>query len=348
MDLSDLLATLDDGSDAGEDMEYEPIFTELELVAKPGEERVMGDSVQEAEEPNWRDVKEKALAVLEQSKDLRASMHLAQAGLKTGGFPDFATVMTYVKRCLTEHWDGVHPMLDADDDDDPTMRVNAVLTLADGDGILRAVRNAPLTQSRAFGGFSLFDVEIAEGEIEVPESLDTVPDRSQISAAFQDTEAEWLTATKEAVNTALDDLVAIDGKFDEETPGRGPNLDDLLRALRRIKARIDEATGSDEEFAEGDADGEEGAAGGGAGGGPVRRGVGEITTRADVQKAIDKIIDYYAKNEPSSPVPIILKRARRLVDADFMKIMEDIAPDGLENVRVVVGRSDEEEEEEEY
>ncbi len=37
---------------------------------------------------------------------------------------------------------------------------------------------------------------------------------------------------------------------------------------------------------------------------------------------------YYARQEPSRPVPILLTRAKRLVGADFMTIMKDMAPQG--------------------
>lgn len=48
-------------------------------------------------------------------------------------------------------------------------------------------------------------------------------------------------------------------------------------------------------------------------------------------------MDYYAKHEPSSPLPILLKRAKRLVGADFMEIIKDLAPDGAANVRLIGG-----------
>jgi type VI secretion system protein ImpA len=56
-----------------------------------------------------------------------------------------------------------------------------------------------------------------------------------------------------------------------------------------------------------------------------------------VRNALDKIIAYYSQNEPSSPVPILLVRAKKLVGADFVSIMKDMAPNGLENVRLVGG-----------
>ena len=44
---------------------------------------------------------------------------------------------------------------------------------------------------------------------------------------------------------------------------------------------------------------------------------------------IDRICDYYKKNEPSSPVPLVLRRAQRLVKMEFMEILKDMTPSGV-------------------
>ena len=52
---------------------------------------------------------------------------------------------------------------------------------------------------------------------------------------------------------------------------------------------------------------------------------------------IDKICAYYERHEPSSPVPLLLMRARRLVDKSFMEILQDLAPEGMGQARQVGG-----------
>ena len=61
-----------------------------------------------------------------------------------------------------------------------------------------------------------------------------------------------------------------------------------------------------------------------------------MTNRDDVLKTLDRILEYYARQEPSSPVPILLKRAKTLVTADFAAIVRNLIPDGMsqfENLR---------------
>ncbi|MBN3807358.1 type VI secretion system protein TssA, partial [Paraburkholderia sp. Ac-20336] len=64
---------------------------------------------------------------------------------------------------------------------------------------------------------------------------------------------------------------------------------------------------------------------------------GDITDRQDVIRVLDKICAYYERHEPSSPVPLLLLRARRLVDKSFMEILQDLAPEGMSQARQVGG-----------
>ena len=70
--------------------------------------------------------------------------------------------------------------------------------------------------------------------------------------------------------------------------------------------------------------------------------MGAIKSPNDVLRAMDLINEYYARNEPSSPVPLFVNRAKRLVSADFMTIMNDMATTGMEEVRAISGLPDEE------
>jgi type VI secretion system protein ImpA len=338
MDPAVFLQSKGDDSPSGENLEYDPIFTEMEIAGQPGEERQIGDEVTAAEDPDYSELAEKALAVLEKSHDLRAAVFLADAYVNTKGLAGFADVTTYVLGCLEEFWDSCHPELDEDDDDDPTMRINAVQGLGASDTIYRSLRRTALTESRNFGRLSLRDMEIAEGKMTAPPGMENIPDSATISAAFQDTDDDFLAALLTAVQTAEDNVRAISGVFDEQTPGQGPDLDELIKLLRQIKRRLTEyasAEGVDDTVQDGDAD-DTGGAAPMAVGGPV----GGINSPSDVSNALDRIVAYYRRSEPSSPVPIMLERAKRLVGADFLTIMKDMAPDGVDNVHLIGGIED--------
>lgn len=342
IDVDALLASFGEDSPSGEDLEYDPDFSALELAAQPGEERQVGDSVIAAEDPDWKEVISAAQVVLGRSKDLRAAVILANAALKTEGLPGFEEVLRYVRGCLEDFWDSVHPQLDADDDDDPTMRVNAVFGLSDDDKVVRSLRFAPLTDSRGFGQFNLRHILVAEGETTAPADMDEVPDAATISAAFQDTDDETLETIKDAAGACLEHIKAIGAVFDDKTPGMGPDLDNVQKTMFQITKKLASYAGGE---APGGADEVDAVAEPGGDAAPMTGGgaiTGAINNKNDVVNMIDRINDYYMRNEPSSPVPLLLNRARKLVSADFVTIIKDMAPQGVENVSLIGGLQEEE------
>ncbi|WP_339948170.1 type VI secretion system protein TssA [uncultured Albimonas sp.] len=343
-DLDPLLQSFGDDAPSGENLEYDAAWTELELAAQPVAERVIGDSVLAAEDPDYEEVARQALDLLGRTRDLRVAVRLAEAGLRTEGLPAFARTLAYVEGALDLYWDSVHPQLDPDDDDDPTMRVNAVLGLTDRDTVLRALRQAPLTDSRSFGRVSLRDILLADGEIPAADD-EPVPDPQAIAAAFQDTPDPALAEIARAADAILVHVRRIAAIFDERLGALGPDLAPLQKLAHDIARRIPrrspagEASQDDAAPAATHAPDPAVAPASTALAPPPAR-PGAVETPGDVVAALDRILDYYARQEPSSPLPLLLNRARRLVSADFLTVIRDIAPLGLENVSLVGGLSE--------
>lgn len=340
MDVAKLLEPHGGDAPSGENLEYDPVFVDMELAAQPGEERQEGDKIREAEDPDFGDVTVKAAAVLERSHDIRAAVFYAEAILYTKGLPGFAEATAFARGCLETHWATCHPELDEDDDDDPTMRINAVQGLNGADTVIRAMRRAPLTDSRMFGRMSLRMIEIAEGSSTAPAGMTDVPDSAAIGAAFQDTESEALSEMLTAALSAQADIKAIDAVFVANTPGQGPVLEDVQKTIGQIVRRLSDVVGDDIEISQ---EGSEGASGEAAVGSSALAGAmvgGAINSPSDVSNALDRMIGYYHRNEPSSPMPILLERAKKLVGADFLTIMKEIAPQGLDQAKMVGGIRD--------
>lgn len=343
LDLDELLQSFGEDAPSGEDLTYDSAYSALELASQLGEEKVVGDSVVLAEEPDYADIIGKAGELLTLTRDLRVAVIMANAALRAEGFPAFEEILAYMRGCLELYWDSVHPQLDAEDDDDPTMRVNAVLGLADRQTVLASLRLAPLTDSRAFGRISLRDILIAAGESEPPADMENVPTDQVVSAAFQDTPPETLASLAEAVARSLDHVKAIGAIFDEKVGSLGPDLSPLQKTLfdigRQLADHVQIESAAESDSAGADADIPEAGTAAGATGTAGAAPSGAITSREDVKKALDRINDYYARCEPSSPVPLLLTRARRLVAADFVTIMRDMAPSGVESIARIGGFS---------
>ena len=55
--------------------------------------------------------------------------------------------------------------------------------------------------------------------------------------------------------------------------------------------------------------------------------------------ALNRASAYFRTNEPSSPLPMLIDRARRLSEMGFMDILRDLAPDGLMPEALKLARS---------
>lgn len=344
IDIDKLLEEIDPDAPCGDDLEYDPAFIELEQHAKGKPEQQMGDSVVPAEEPEWRAVKKGALSLLERTKDLRTGVHLIRALVNTDGVVGLSDGLGLLRGFVEQYWEPVHPQLDPDDNNDPMLRVNTLMSLCDRDTMRRYVREAPLVSSKVLGRFGLRDVDIATGKLSPPsDSEEAPPTMNQIEAAFTECPLDDLRATTEAVGDSIEHLGAIEGFVTDQVgaanaPSFSPLVDELKGAHKTLEEQLARLSPEDAGLMEGS--GAEGVVGAAAGAG--RPFNGQITNRQDVVRALDAVCEYYKRTEPSSPVPLLVQRAKRLMWKDFMEILRDLAPDGATQAQVFCGEENEE------
>lgn len=338
IDPGKLLQPLSAESPCGENVEYDPEFAALERAAQWTPEVEMGAFRKPAEPPSWTDVFDKALALFDRTKDLRVAVHLLNAGCRLGGLPAFASGVALLKGLLNDYWESVHPQLDETDNDDPTLRMNSLLPLNARDGVIDALSGCTLVRSRLIGKVALRDARIASGELPAP-SEGEVLERAHIDAAFLDADIEELQANAAAAAQALEDLKAIESHLAARVhPTQVPDLNVLTADLTAVRKLLSEALARRGEGGDA-AEAPGGAAGNGAA--PTQPGrtfaVGDIKSREDAVRALDKICEYFQRNEPSSPVPLLLRRAQRLVAKDFMEILRDLTPEGVTQAKLIGG-----------
>ena len=198
VDVPLLLTAVSATSPCGEDMEYDAQFLQLERDAKGQPERSMGDAILPAEPPEWRSIQQQSLDLLARSKDLRITHFLLQSALALQGVAGLAEALTLIDALLRDYWADLHPRLDADDDNDPTVRINALTGLT-CDTNIRLLRESILTRSRTFGPVSLRAALNASGLMSFP---DEQLGAQQLNAAFLDSDPEQLQATRDALSAA--------------------------------------------------------------------------------------------------------------------------------------------------
>ena len=337
MDVPLLLAAVSANSPCGEDLEYDADFLRLERDSRGQPERSMGDSILPAEPPEWRSIQQQSLDLLQRSKDLRITHFLLQSSLALEGIPGLARVLTLISELLKQYWADLHPRLDADDDNDPTVRINALAGLT-SDVTIRLLRESILARSRTFGAVSLRAAANASG-------LQSFADESlgaeQLAGALLDSDPEQLETIRAALLEARSAAETIEQQVSDQVgSAQGVDLGPLKQPLKmalQILGQFAPQSGDSDLADPVEPDHTAPAEHTSAPSAPRSSTVpGEINNRDDVLRSLDRILAYYTRHEPSSPLPVLLNRAKNLVHADFAAIVRNLIPDGMsqfENLR---------------
>jgi type VI secretion system protein ImpA len=348
-----LLEPVSEAAPSGESLEYDPLFAEMERAAQGTPEQQYGETIIEGQEPNWEEVQRTSLELLERTRDLRPAVALARSALKNEGFPAFRDALAVLHGFVDKFWDTVHPQLDPDDDNDPTMRVNTLAGLCDVAGVLNLLRTVPLVSSRTVGRFTKRDIGIATGEIPYTGPEDAKPKMSLIDAAFQDCPLEQLQADTEAATEAVALARGIESTVTKLVgAGNMRSLDPFVKEIESIRKILAErlnrrgggapAAGPSAAAPEASAPAAAASPAQAAAPAAVTPWNGEITSRANAIRAIEKVCRYFETYEPSSPLPLLLHRAVRLSTKSFLEILRDISPDGLTQAETLGGMSSDE------
>lgn len=328
-ELQSLLEPISADAPCGADLE------DTQLLASFDAFRIFGSATPLPSDIEWRTVRDRSLEALAQSRDLRLLAHLAAAIVRIEGLAAFCTTVTLADRWLSTYWDQVYPRVD----EDAVLRKNALNCFADRMAVVDAVRRAPIVSHRQLGSFCLRDLELASGQLAPTEADAHPPSSAQIEATLAASPVEELTALAGEMGGGTGSLRNIITTMQERGGYESaPDLDPLLKALLRIEKLL-----ADHLAMRPVAGGETAGAGAAAGAAPAAAGAapGEIRSRQDAIRTIDAISAFFRQYEPSSPVPLLLERAKRLVSKSFMEVLEDIAPDSLSQVRLIGGIRDE-------
>jgi type VI secretion system protein ImpA len=335
IDVDALLAPVSEAEPCGPDLEYDSAFLALGDAARGKAEQQFGDTIIAAEEPDWRKIQTLAQELLGRSKDLRVAVHLLRASTRLQGLAATADGLRLVYGLLNQYWDAVHPKLDADDNNDPTMRLNALAPLVDGAAFLADVRKAQLSAGRS--AVTGRDIELSVGKVQPNEGEIVIP-AAGMAQALRDAEAQQ-AGLMAALGGMADVVTAIDTLITERASISGPEFRPLRLLLQTIGDAARQASGAaDAAQAAADQAGAEGGAI--ANGGTLAVGgalAGPLRSRDDAVLALDKVCEWLERNEPSNPAPLLIRRAQRLINMSFIDIIRDLVPDGVDQITKLAG-----------
>jgi len=317
----------------GENLEYDDDFREMEKAAA-GRAPTQFDP--DGVAPDWRGVLVRAQSLFERTRDLRVAIFWTRARLRLEGASTLPEGLRLIEGLLARFWDELHPL---PDDGDAYARVNALNDMSSMDSVLGDLRDALILNDRSIGELRGRDVEVALGMLE-PRSGDVAFGRSQVEQMLRDA-AGADPAMAQFPRLALTNVVALQQLMRDRV---GYAAAPELQPLTTLVTSIGDVMPGDpaEEGATSD-----GSAGAGDQVSSPRQGgrgglSGAIESRNDALRAIDMVCEYLERTEPTNPAQLLLRRARKLVNKNFVELVRELAPESLGEVARVMGISAEE------
>lgn len=292
---------------------------------------------------DWRNVRARALEGLERSRDLRALNLLAAAVIRLEGIGPFLDLIKVAAAWLDRMPDQVHPLFE----EDGVYQINTLAGLEDRMAILEPLRRTPFVTHRASGSYSLRALEIARGKL--PADGDDPPTEQQIMAALGSPDREPLVSLRHQARDALAHLAQIDNATRQRSPdGMGVSFDRLRREIEALHQILDAgipdgppgeraAASTPTPPTSTDPDQQEATAASAARPGAFN----QIRSRDDARRALDSVAAYFREHEPSSAVPLLAERARRLIGLSFLDVINELAPDSVAPLRELAGLREE-------
>ena len=314
----------------GPNLEYDNAFLELQQAAigKPETQ------FEPATPPDWNTVETSSLTLLEKSRDLRLVVLWAESQLNLKGLAGLPQGLNAFAALLETAWSSVNPQLD---EGDPYTRLNVVESLGFGGSFFQSLRNCVVVRNPRIGELLLKDFETLGAN---SPGADLPVGRQQVEQFCRSPEGmalelhsvvqeslsglnRILTALAAHVEAAqLPQLTELKGLLShlqsclpatkmEQTPSSVPPM-----FLLDSTSPLDQAATAQ----------------------PVVVGsVQVIQSRAQALAAIDQVCIYLEHAEPTNPAQLLLKRARRLIDKNFMQLMKELAPEAVAEVAKIMG-----------
>ncbi|WP_299560458.1 type VI secretion system protein TssA [uncultured Sulfitobacter sp.] len=370
MNFESLLAPIDGENPSGVELRHDLRFHDLERLTEPAarefritEDGTLGDA---APDVDWHRIIGDGEELATDGRDLRLLVLMSRAFYNVEGFAGLAAALGFLTRTVTQYWQSLHPALR--DRDEPQMaalpRLNALRQLENDDnGLLGDLRFGVVLNPRGIGpitGDDLVAASLSEFEMlsRAASGLSQAERDALVSAHGQRVnrvqaatrglaaeDAEAMKALIEAIKSCESGLVDIARAVaDAGNFGDAPGLSmaEIEEVLNLCRKTLEAAVAATVKDAPAVVDDPTVAVTTKApvGNHTSQAAPGTIASRGDVETSLDRIIAFYERTEPSSPIPHLARRMRRMVAMDFLELMEEIAPSGLKEFRSVAGVED--------
>lgn len=374
MEIEAFLAPVDSAAPSGTDLRNDARFHALENRLQPASRAARLKLVAEGGtgqvELDWSDLAQEARALAQSGRDLRLLVIVARLMVNEDRAEGLAPGFKLLADTISQYWDTLHPALrpGGGKREAALRRINALYQIENPDGgVLGDLEFVTLMAPRGIGPVTggdlaagaisraVFANEVPSGlgEKEVAELIAKHEQRlNRVTAACRATAAERpeeFAALRDGIAAGRAALAGLEAALAPHVTENdvAVRFDAMGKMLARIAQTLDAVGAGAGAAPEGQP---QAAAAAGTGGpamttpaAPVNGAAngayvpGQINSRRDVERCLDLVIDFYERTEPSSPIPHLARRMRKMVPMNFLQLMEEIAPSGLKEFRGIAG-----------
>jgi type VI secretion system ImpA family protein len=348
--LNEMALPLEGENPAGENLEYDSLYLAMDSLAVAVPDSQMGESKIEGRGPDWKKLRENCLSLWGKTRDLRVASYLAVAETAGGGLAECAGAFKLILFLTRDMWDNLYPRLDIDDENDPTERLNILAMLSPEPGAFndpimfiskfRTLRLVPaLSYTLRDHLISINEFEAVDGQTINPgliagELMRIPPEEVEKQAAL----ARELKETVEAICTTVNEKLQ---------GGYSLSMNSLIAEINKLckfySGYLQSSGGNTAGEKAGNGD-EGGSPSNAAEAVPSVGGFNLASfrpaTRSDALLLLRKGAEYFQRNEPNSPIPLLIDRALRFSEMNFIDLLEDIVPDALSQGKTILGIKD--------
>jgi len=335
MDLDALLAPLSAERPCGENLEYDADFIAMELACAGKAEQQFGDTLIPAEPADWNKVEALASGLLLRSKDLRAMLALTRAWTQLKGLSGYAKGLQLITQSLQQFWQSLYPALEERGEVSPHYRINVLAGLSDKSALTLAVRQAPLLRSVAD------EISLRDASALLEGSKTDFPDYPGGRVRLMDELSRSEHPNIDAIKTISECLQTIKLMLTEQLGEAGvPAMNQLMKTVSTVEqacritpvAMMIPSASSADEIKQTTAaiilpQSKE----------PIWRASGP-QSRGDALLMLEQVKQYFTEYEPGHPAPLMIERVQRVIGLDFMDMVRELAPDGVNQLENIFGR----------
>ncbi|MGU7780942.1 type VI secretion system protein TssA [Burkholderia sp. PU8-34] len=330
----DWLAPVSVAAPCGPDLEYDHDFVVLFASTAPKHDVQYGSFVGSPDPVNWSDIERDCRRLMGRTKDIRLAVLYTRCRTRLVGAEGLAEGIGLLAAWLEAFAEQIHPQPDVDGEPDASleMRMNALQALADPEGLLADVREIVLTKSM-LARLQVRDVERAFSH---PRPVDALAPESVTQ------QLQGLRTEQPAVMASFDDAIAhltgIDAWCSNHLETHRPELSTLTRLLGRLNAPTLETSSESfnvpiEPVAEPATTSAHNPATPLEPADTTLVSVSESTSaqhgaapanRDAALVMIRTARTWFEHHEPSSPIPVLLKRAEQFVGKRYAETVKAI------------------------